>query len=326
MADKDSWWTKPLVSRESPEWQKVLYGMTPWFAGGEYLSPQQMAGSPEFQLAGLGLGAGAVVPKLAQGVAPALTAAKGWLGGIPGWMGKHKAATAGLGVLGFLGLPNLFGGGEAAPPMAPPEIPPEIPTTDPDVPPSGLPPPGSDEYTGEPFGQPQIIEVDGDRFWWNPMGQGGRGNWEKLPSGGAAAGGLTPEQQMAMAESDRQSAMEQIRLQYQLAREQQGAGAAQDLTQMYAADPYKYWAQLGQMTPEAVARLTGGAQQPGEPFSPHPFSYPSAQWWGNLLPSEQQQIGGALGWMGINPQDWYSMYQRMIPGLGQRQVEPQWAR
>ena len=57
-----------------------------------------------------------------------------------------------------------------------------------------------------------------------------------------------------------------------------------------------------------------------------PLSQPSQQWWGNLLPSEQQQIAGGLNWMGIDPQDWYAMQQRMIPGLGSRQMGPTWAR
>lgn len=154
--------------------------------------------------------------------------------------------------------------------------------------------------------------------------------------------------QAAQAEAARQAQMEQIRLQYQLEqrammaqleqqqqmqeaqamqqRQAQEAMAAQQMAQMYAADPYKYWAQLGQGTPEAVARLTGGQIGAGEQMGQVPLSVPSAQWWGNLLPSEQQQIGGGLNWLGVNPEDWYSMYQRMIPGLGSRQIEPMWAR
>jgi len=80
-------------------------------------------------------------------------------------------------------------------------------------------------------------------------------------------------------------------------------------------------------TPGAVARLTGGQVGPGQPFQQGvPLSTPSAQWWQNLLPSEQQQIAGGLNWLGVSPEDWYSMYQRMIPGLGTRQMEPVWAR
>ena len=107
----------------------------------------------------------------------------------------------------------------------------------------------------------------------------------------------------------------------------QEAGAAQQMAQMYAADPYKYWAQMGQGTPGAVSRLTGGQIAPGQPMAQGiPLSTPSSQWWQNLLPSEQQQISGGLNWLGVDPQDWYSMYQRMIPGRGQRQTGPQWAR
>ncbi len=229
---------------------------------------------------------------------------------------------------------------------------PITPTTPPDI---ILPQPGEGigESTG-PVGQPTIIEVGGQTFWWNPTGGVyGTGGWDVMPKQGltpeqqaqqaeadrqaalirANIGVLSPEQQIQQAEAERQAQMERLRTQYELERQMQAAQAAQQMAQMYAADPYKYWAQLGQGTPEAVSRLTqaagqqpGGAILPGQQMRQIPLSTPSAQWWGNLLPSEQQQIAGGLNWLGINPEDWYSMYQRTIPGLNQRQVEPQWAR
>jgi len=118
----------------------------------------------------------------------------------------------------------------------------------------------------------------------------------------------------------------EIRLQYELQRQLQEAQAAQQMAQMYAANPNKYWAQIHGLTPEAVARLTGGQIEAGEKFGHVPLSMPSMQWWANLLPSEQEQILGAVNWLGINPEDWMSTFQRMIPGLGSRQMEPMWAR
>lgn len=208
------------------------------------------------------------------------------------------------------------------------------------TPPAATPPTKNGEKSAyKPPGVPEITTINGVQFWRYFIGVDADGNdmysdWEVLPG---SSGGLTPEQMMSESERDRILAaqraqweganqLQQIELQNRLAREREAAGQTENLMQMYAADPYKYWAQLKQMTPEAVARLTGGAQQAGQPFIPHPFSYPSAQWWGNLLPSEQQQIGGALNWMGIDPQDWYAMYQKMIPGLATRQPSPQWAR
>jgi hypothetical protein len=134
------------------------------------------------------------------------------------------------------------------------------------------------------------------------------------------------EYQQRIAEMNNQAQMEQIRAQYGYQQQLQGQSATEQMANMYAQDPYKYWAQMGQLTPEAVARLTGGAVQPGQPFQGTPLSYPSMQWWNNLLPSEQEQILGVLNWMGINPDDWLAMLQRMMPGLNQRQIEPMWAR
>jgi hypothetical protein len=175
---------------------------------------------------------------------------------------------------------------------------------------------------------PYIVGVGGQQFWYDP----GTGSWNILPEqqGGQADELTMLREQIAnqqyLAQMENQSALEQIRQQYELQRQLQSAGAAQDMATMYAQDPYKYWAQMGQLTPEAVARLTGGEVQAGQPFKGTPLSYPSMQWWANLLPSEQQQILGVLNWMGINPEDWQAIQQRMIPGLGSRQMEPVWAR
>ena len=274
-----------------------------------------------------------------------------------GWMGKHKFATF-LGGLGGFGLyTNLAGRKKGeTPPATTGEIPGQQAALDAinadwqagkitksealkytnqvlmsggTYPPAetNLPTPGGTEETE--LENPIVIEVGGEKFWWNPMGNGGIGDWERVPPG-SAGGGWTDEdyynwqweQQERQYEWEMKIMQEQMRLQ----REQQAAGAAQSMAQMYAADPYKYWAQLGTPTPEAVARLTGGAIQPGEPFGKVPLSIASSQWWGNLLPSEQEQIMGAVNWLGVNPEDYVSMYQRMIPGLGARQLEPAWAR
>uniref|UniRef100_A0A6H1Z6U4 Uncharacterized protein n=1 Tax=viral metagenome TaxID=1070528 RepID=A0A6H1Z6U4_9ZZZZ len=226
---------------------------------------------------------------------------------------------------------------------------------------SNLPQPG--EAGAGATTEPYKIDIDGTQIWYNPTGGVyGEGGWDLVPR----ATGLSAEEQIRQAELDRLAAMERlkasqggqltgdqqaafeqqrlewekeklrlqqehemraIQLQSELQRKMQEAAAAQEMAQMYAADPYKYWAQLGGGTPEAVARLTGGKVGAGQPFQQGvPLSIPSSQWWGNLLPSEQQQISGGLNWLGVNPQDWFSMYQRMAPGLASRQVEPAWAR
>ena len=137
--------------------------------------------------------------------------------------------------------------------------------------------------------------------------------------------------------------------------EKQRAWEAQQLAEQqkakqlatYQADPYKYWLPLwlsqqgldpglaGSLattptgtemapTPYEVARLTGGAIKPGEVFSPkllekQGLSTPSGQWWAGLNSDEKQRILGTLNWMGISPQAWFDMYQRMLPGVEQRQ-------
>ena len=295
----------------------------------------------------------------APAVLPALGAT------MPAW-----APAAGAAAFGLPTLAGVTGGGRGGG-VATPTTTPTGATKAPTTPPADTTtPPTPKEYTGAPFGQPQVVDVGGVKFWWNPMGNEGIGSWDTLPAGASGAARLTPEQEVEQAQKDRDARaalqkqsddaalalqrlrdegaskaaiqaaqdnlnylnaqlagqMAQVQAQIEGSRTQQAAKAAQDMANMYAADPYKYWAQLGTPTPAAVARLTGGQVGAGQPFKPTPLSVPSSQWWGNLLPSEQQQISGGLNWMGINPEDWYSMYQRMIPGLGARQVEPAWAR
>jgi len=215
-------------------------------------------------------------------------------------------------------------------PTTPPVAPAPAPTTTPT-----LPTPG-EGGAGTPTQPTFFTDEQGIRWIYDEY----TGAWSQVnaPPPPRTDTGLTPEQQIAQAETQRAAQVEQIKLQMQLEqqamerqmemqRQMQAASAAQQMAQMYAADPYKYWAQLGAGTPEAVARLTGGQVGAGEQFQQGvPLSTPSQQWWGNLLPSEQQQISGGLNWLGVNPQDWFAMQQRMIPGLGARQMEPAWNR
>lgn len=355
---------------ESSKWNQLM----PWKK--EFIWPWEWD-QPEFQaLPGwaqtaskASLGVGTAAAGLAAGIAgPGLLFGLGskvpWLSGLAkaGLVGaSHPLLSAGAGLAGGLLAPGMIQGGGTSYPGT-------LPGGQPGAPPPGEPPPTDGPAkgdtrvnygpTGIPFieewngtawvrtveeaaggeeTQPQVIDVGGQQFWWNPTGgMYGTGGWSLIPSG--AQGGLTAEQRMSESGLDRAAQMEMLIEQYKQeqllqtqgageARGQQEAAAAQQMAQMYAADPYKYWAQLGTGTPEAVSRLTGGQVAPGEQMQQGvPLSTPSAQWWGNLLPSEQQQISGGLNWMGVDPQDWYSMYQRMIPGLGQRQMGPVWAR
>ncbi len=302
--------------------------------------------------AGLGFGLTALGALGGAAVAPALAGASGfapWLTGPALTAMAHPTALGIFGGLGGLMGSSIMAPGDVgkpvplAPGLTPADLPP--PTTMPGGAPT-LPMPGEGGTTG-PTEQPQVVDVEGQKFWWNPTGGiYGTGGWELAR---APSTQLTPEQQIGQASAGRQftanqaalqreAQMEQLKTQYGLEqglmgtqsgldREAQAAAAAQQMAQMYAADPYKYWAQMGQGTPEAVARLTGGQVAPGEQMQQGvPLSQPSQQWWGNLLPSEQQQIGGGLNWLGVDPQDWYAMQQRMIPGLGSRQMGPAWAR
>lgn len=334
-APKKSWWEQGL------ERLKETGGITmPWQA--EHWE-NQPAWTRHLGKAGLGLGlaaggaalGGVGIPaglSALSGVAPWLTGpalaamahptALGAIGGIGGLMGSSMMAPGGIGEPPPSGVPGV--------PTGPPA--PVVPPTTPPV----LPQPGELPEAGLPTGEPQVIEVGGQSFWWNPTGgMYGTGGWDLIPA--RAPMGLTPEQQIAQTEEQRAHQIEMLKMQYGLeqqamgaqagyGRQQQAEAAQQQMQQMFSADPYKYWAQMGRGTPEAVARLTGGEIGVGEAFEHTPMSTPSAQWWGNLLPSEQQQVAGGLNWMGIDPQDWYSMYQRMIPGMGSRQMGPVWAR
>jgi len=136
---------------------------------------------------------------------------------------------------------------------------------------------------------------------------------------------LAAQQELARQEAERRK--QEIEQQDRLRQEAAMREAARAQAAMYAAEPYKYWAQMGTPTPEAVARLTQGRVAPGAPFQQGAgLGQPSAQWWNNLLPSEQEQILGGASWLGANPQDWFSAYQRMIPGLGARQISTQYNR
>jgi len=180
------------------------------------------------------------------------------------------------------------------------------------------------------------ISPDG-RFFWNGS------EWRQISGGGGAEGqGGTNAAQVArdrmaeimaqtqsnerIAQMNNQAQAAQTAQQNELMRQRELAASTQNMANMYAADPYKYWAQMGQLTPEAVAALTGGEVAPGEKFSGVPLSHPSMQWWNNLLPSEQEQILGALNWMGVSPEDWFEMQQRMMPGLASRQITPSYGR
>ncbi len=195
-------------------------------------------------------------------------------------------------------------------------------------------------WTESPYSTGQTIDLGGgQKVWWNEFGNNGIGGWEPWPTS------LSSEQQMyqygaqqafdwnammaqlagqrGIAELDANTRLRLAELQRQLQAQQ----AAEQMAQMYASEPYKYWAQMGTPTPEAVARLTGGRVSSGQQMQRGvPLSTPATQWWNNLLPSETQQILGAVNWLGVNPEDYLSMYQRMVPGLGARQVEPRWAR
>lgn len=333
-----------------PGWQQFLLGpsITQEPGGGAY-SPLLRGVPPTVGIPGTG-GVGLAGGMLGGPTAAQSAANQLWK--VPQWMGQHKLL-AGAGALatyaGFENLryqatpPGMTSGpdetwpsrGVAPPGMVQSGAPPMLQEDGTPITPTEetvtLPKPG-DDITGV-GGQPLFFtDESGIRWVYNDY----TGQWTQVQA--PAVRGLTAEQEIAQAQMEREHQQALLRQQYELERGAmtqqseaergtQQAGAAQQMAQMYAADPYKYWAQMGMGTPGAVARLTGGEIGPGEPFQQGvPLSMPSQQWWGNLLPSEQQQISGGLNWLGVDPQDWYSMKQRMIPGLEQRQISPQWAR
>ncbi|KKN27044.1 hypothetical protein LCGC14_0868520 [marine sediment metagenome] len=268
---------------------------------------------------------------------------------VGGWMKRHPFASlvgAGAAYTGYQNLPQPPGpslsdvplGPELPYGFVPPEVWPPIKdvSTEPGADPT-LPVPGQGQGAGN---APEVVTVGDRQFWWNATGGAiGTGTWELMqPVRPAQPPGLTAEQEMAENQRQREAAMAQLQYQYgqegllqtqqeEASRAATAAEAAQLQASVFANDPYKYWAQMGQGTPEAVARLTGGQVSPGEQFQQGvPLSTPSQQWWGNLLPSEQKQVTGGVNWLGIDPNDWLAMQQRMIPGLGARQMGPQWAR
>jgi hypothetical protein len=325
--EEKSWWEQGM------ERFKKAGGFTmPWQA--EHWTAPQPAWTRHVGKAGLGLGLTSLGALGGMAVAPALAGASSalpWLTGPALAAMAHPTALAvGGGLGGLIGSSVMAPGGIGEPGTAGPPVPPPAapaPPAPPEKPPT-LPTPGEVREAAEPI---FFTDETGQRWVYNEY----TGEWSPVQP--PRVPGLTPEQEMQQTEAQRAHQMEMLRLQFELEREameqqagaargQQEAAAAQQMAQMYAADPYKYWAQMGMGTPPSVARLTGGQIAPGEQMGQVPLSMPSSQWWGNLLPSEQQQISGGLNWLGIDPQDWYSMYQRMIPGLGRRQMGPTWAR
>ncbi len=169
-------------------------------------------------------------------------------------------------------------------------------------------------FTDESGRQFYYDEIEG----WQPLGTPGETHEQRTRR----------EQSQIAARGREQMALQEQQQQWSIEQQQQAAEQAQQ--QMYQADPHKYWAQLGMGTPEVVAALSQGKLRPGEAPSEIDVAeggigYPSAQWWSNLLPTEQRQVLGGVNWMGVDPEDWYSMYRRMIPGVAQRQ-HVSWAR
>ncbi len=179
--------------------------------------------------------------------------------------------------------------------------------------------------------QPRVVTVNGRQFWWDKVGGiYGTGSWEVLPEQ-KRVGTLEDQIAKMRAEFDigqQQASAQQTRdidykrqvleMQSEATRQQQAEATQQQIAAMYLQDPYKYWAQLGQGTPESVAALTGGQLQAGQPAQYAQMGLPSAQWWGSQAPSQQQQVLGGLNWMGVDPQDWLNRYQQLIPGSGGR--------
>lgn len=361
---KKNWWEQGLANLEqaggfsmpwqakhwdpqfTPEWARVG-GAVGGVVGG-------LAGLGALGLAAPGLLAGAgrmAMPPAAGMQFPGIGRMIGQAGrealtAVPRWMRQHPVETLfGLGA-GAIGLANLPGGEALTPP---PSLPGGIPPTvaDPGTPPTSptdLPEPG-DKEKGKP--QPTFFtDAQGNRWQLvDPL----TNKWEMVQP--PYVRGESAEQTAERAKLDREARSRDAAAQQKAQMERltteegiesrlweergiqergmQEAAAAQAMAQMYAADPYKYWAQMGLGTPEAVSRLTQGEQgiAPGEQFQPGvPLSMPSQQWWGNLLPSEQQQISGAVNWMGIDPADWQATRERMIPGMASRQMEARFRR
>ena len=349
----------PKQAQVTPQWQGVdmtmlrndlgINPITPLFGGPEGFQPNEWwnsvaknmsAPSNPFSVASAGLFGGGSRAAAAAGQVPSWLSGTGnWLKGVnatplgANWQSLVKALGLGGGVAGLAAINSALAGG-TKPPVVPPDK-------------SAADKAKADQAAadaallegarggGEQGAGTQPI-ING-RFW---SGDGGQ-SWQLLPGaeGGQDASNAAQVRRDHMAEImaqiQSQERIAQMNNAAQLAQIQAQAAAtqgtnvatsAQNMASMYAADPYKYWAQMGQLTPEAVAELTGGQVEAGQPFKGVPLSHPSAQWWNNLLPSEQEQILGALNWMGINPEDWFEMQKRTIPGMSSRQITPSWGR
>lgn len=194
--------------------------------------------------AGLGIGlaaGGAALGMAAPGLAFGLGSKLPWLSRLAG-AGASLAPPAGkLGLLGKLGgFGGLMGSAFMAPGQAGAPVPPEpyappapaaAPPTAPS--PATLPTPGEFPEAGAgPGAEPQVVEIGGQQFWWNPTGGiYGTGGWDLISGAGGQAG------------AERAHQMEMLRLQYELeqqtmgqqagaTRELQAAAAAQQMAQM----------------------------------------------------------------------------------------------
>ena len=181
---------------------------------------------------------------------------------------------------------------------------------------------GTDKYT--PTGTPQIYTdpSSGQQYYWYVDNSTGAGYWVPFgtASGPNSSTGETNASNERIQEDINAGNLADIDAQRKATEEQQSQASYQTLMNSWLSNPYLYWQQLGQSTPQSVDSLMGGRA-----FGPGGYmSTPSAQWWNQLLPSQQQQVQGAVGDLGVNPADWLASYQRMIPGTPQG--VPQWAR
>lgn len=68
------------------------------------------------------------------------------------------------------------------------------------------------------------------------------------------------------------------------------------------------------LIPDYIAKMVKG-YHPGDRISPTmELSIPSAQYWNNLLPSQQRKVLELLEWLGQDKNDYLAMIKRSIPG------------